>query len=152
MAIVRQTLTQTAQANIKRQLLEGNQAQFFRGMGNAIIAADPGELAAMLAETIAGISLGIIIEVVGGPTPHYDIEDANAEITIFENPVINRAQGSNGKTADVVLDAVLLAFADGGAFWPKSFDMLPGDERVGWVVRGTTPIALVPTDNPGKAC
>lgn len=152
MAIVRQTLTQTAQANIKRQLLEGNQAQFFRGMGDAIIAADPGALLTMLAESIAGISLGIIIEVVGGPAPHWDIEEANAEITIFENPIVNRAQGSNGKTADVVLDAVLLAFADGGAFYPKSFDLLPGDERVGWVVRGTTPIVLAPTDNPGKSC
>ena len=151
MASTRSSLVQTAQANIKRQLLEGSTAQFFRGMGDRIIAADPGELLTSLSETIASLSLGIIIEVTAGDAPHWDQVDWNAELTIFENPVLNRT-GGDGKTADIVLDAIFRCFIDGGAFYPTRFAMLPGDERVGWVVSGTTPVAMLETPNPGGTC
>ena len=150
MASTRSSLVQTAQANIKRQLLEGDMAQFFRGMGDRIIAADPGELLTSLAETLASLSLGIVIEVTAGEAPHWDRVDWDAELTIFENPVLNRP--GDGKTADMVLDAVFRCFVDGGAFYPTRFAMLPGDERVGWVVTGTTPVAMLETPNPGGNC
>ncbi len=153
MPATRPSLTQTAQANIRRQLLEHPAtAQFFRGMGDRIIAADPGELLAALAETIAGLSLGILIEIVGGPAPGWGEEMWDTDITIFENPVLNRAGNWDGKSADVVLDAVLRCFADCGAFVPGNVEQLPGTERTGWVVHGKTTVAMLENPNPGGAC
>ena len=153
MAAVRETFTQRAQANIKKQLLEHPAtAQFFRGMGDRIICADPGELLTTLAEKIAGLSLGIIIEVVGGPLPRWGEEQWDAEITIFENPVLNRAGNWDGKSADVVLDAVARCFADCGAFVPGRTEQLPGEERTGWIVHGKTTVAMIPNPNPGGQC
>ena len=150
MASARQTLTQRAQAAVKKQLLEGSQAQFFRGWGEKIITADPGELLTSLAETLAGLSCGIIVECAGGPAPHWGEEDWKMVLTIFENPLLNRP--GDGKTCDTVLDAVLLAFADGGAFWTKDVRVLPGEERVGWEIEGTAKVALVPGGAEAGEC
>lgn len=137
---MRQTLTQRAQEAVKRQLLEGSQAQFFRGWGERIVTADPGELLTMLETTLAELTCGIIVECAGGPAPHWGEEDWKMVLTIFENPVLNRP--GDGKTCDVVLDRVLLAFADGGAFWPTDVRPLPVEERVGWEVEGTAKVVL----------
>lgn len=150
MASARQTLTQRAQEAVKKQLLEGCEAQFFRGWGDRIVTADPGELLTSLAETVAGLSCGIIVEVAGGKAPHWDAEDWKMVLTIFENPVLNRP--GDGKTCDAVLDAVFRCFADGGAFWPTDFRQLPGDERVGWEVEGTAKAMLLPTENATGEC
>lgn len=152
MAVTRQTLTQRAQAAVKRQLLEGSEAQFFRNWGDRIVAADPGELLASLAETLAGLTCGIVIECAGGPAPHHGEEDWKMVLTIFENPVLNRGSGGDGKTCDTVLDAVLCAFADGGAFWPEEVRPLPGEERVGWEVEGRSLVALRPGAEAQPEC
>ena len=150
MANTRQTLTQQAQAAVKRQLLEGSQSQFFRGWGDRIVAADPGELLTSLAETLAGLTCGIVIECAGGPAPHWGEEDWKMVLTIFENPLLNRP--GDGKTCDTVLDRVLLAFADGGAFWPKDVRLLPGEERIGWEVEGTAKVLLADAENEDGVC
>lgn len=152
MASARQTMTQRAQEAVKKQLLEGSQAQFFRGWGERIITADPGELLTSLAETLAGLSCGIIVECAGGPAPHWAEEDWKMVLTIFENPLLNRGSGSDGKTCDTVMEAVLLAFADGGAFWPKDVRLIPGEERIGWEVEGTGKVVLAETENAGGEC
>lgn len=152
MASARRTLTQRAQEAVKKQLLNGTQEQFFRGWGDKIITADPGELLTSLAETLAGLSCGIIVECAGGPVPHWGEEDWKMVLTIFENPLLNRGSGSDGKTCDTVMEAVLLAFADGGAFWPTRTKPLPGEERIGWEIEGTAKVVLLPTENPGGKC
>lgn len=148
MTATRNTMAQAAQAAVRKQLLEGTQAQFFRGWGERIVCADQGELLTSLRETLAALTCGIVIEVVGGPAPHWQAEDWDAEITIFENPLLNRP--GDGKTCDTVLDAVLCAFAEGGAFWPEKVDLLPGEERVGWVVKGKSAVALVPGESQAE--
>lgn len=148
--MTRQTMVQKAQEAVKRQLLEGREAQFFRGWGERIVTADAGELLMKLAEIVAGLSCGIIVECTGGPAPHWDGEEWDAELTIFENPALNRP--GDGKTCDAVLDAVLRCFADGGAFWPVDVRQLPGEERVGWVVRGKVSVAMVEREAGGGEC
>ena len=145
-------MTQRAQEAVKKQLLEGTQAQFFRGWGDKIITADPGELLTSLAETLAGLSCGIIVECAGGPAPHWDEEDWKMVLTIFENPLLNRGSGGDGKTCDTVMEAVLLAFVNGGAFWPTHTKPLPGEERIGWEIEGTSKVALLPTEKAGGEC
>lgn len=152
MAGTRQTLTQRAQEAIKKQLLEGSEAQFFRGWGDRIITADPGEMLTSLAETIAGLSCGILVECVGGPAPHYGQEEWMAVLTIFENPTLNRSGNWDGKTCDTVLDAVLCAFADGGALHTTKVDPLPGEKRVGWQVEGKVLVELRPTSVSAGEC
>lgn len=148
MAGTRQTLTQKAQEAVKKQLLEGREAQFFRGWGERIVTADDGELLTKLAESIAALSCGIIVECTGGPAPHWDEEQWDAELTIFENPVLNRP--GDGKTADAVMDAVFRCFADGGAFWPVDARKLPGTERVGWVVKGKVAVRMEERQGGGE--
>ena len=148
----RKTMTQRAEAAIKKQLLEGSQAQFFRGWGENIVCADPGDLLAVIAESLAGMSRGILVTVTGGKAVHWDAEDWQAQLIVFENPKLNRP--GDGKTSDAIRDAVEAAFRDGGAFWPVDWEAWADEDRelYGFAIAGTCTVAPVETANPGGEC
>lgn len=155
MASARKSFIQTAQDNIRNDLFEGCEAQFFRGM--QVIASDPADILAQATQALAETGLCIVVEVQGGPAPiPGDYTDWDARVTVAEHPSISRP--GDGKTADVVVDAVLRRFADGGHFRPKR--VVP-DHRVEpdgtavtaiYVIEGTTTILLATTPNPGGTC
>lgn len=135
----RHTLIQQAQANIRRQLLEGPRAGYFAGID--IVCTDKGDIEASVTEAIAKVGVCIVIDVQGGPAPILgDPTEWTASVTICETPAINRAGGS-GKTADAILDEVLLAFADGGFFRPQKVTPLSGNDVL-IEIAGTTSIIL----------
>lgn len=141
---MRENLVQRAQAAIKKQLIEGVEAAFFKGWGERIICADPGELLVGLEEALANLGCGIIVTVEGGPVPHGGEEAWDVQLQIFEAPALNRNERSDGKTAADVLDAVLSTFAWGGAFWPADVALWVNREKAlyGFLVTGTCNVVL----------
>ena len=148
----RNTIIQQAQAAIKKQLLEGAEAQFFRGWGDNIVCKDPGDLLATRDELLAGLKCGLVVEVLGGPAPGWGTESWDAQITVMECPSLNRP--GDGKTADTVMEAILRAFLDGGAFHPDDVALWASKDRelYGWTIAGTTTVAMLETPNPGGTC
>ena len=139
----RLSFIQEAQENIKRQMLEQCcDKEFFRDLN--ILTADKGDLLTEIEKVIGSLGLVLVIEVTGGPMPI--IEQAtewNASINIIETPTLARGENSDGKTADVVLDAVLRAFANGGYFVGKTIKMTPTESGIViYTVEGTTDIIL----------
>ena len=145
----RKSMMQTAAEAIRRDLLAGPQAAFFAGV--PIIRADKGDLETAIAEAIGRLGLCLVVEVTGGPAPiPCDPTEWNAVVTIAESPAISRAGGGSGKTADLALDAVLLAFAEGrGHFHPTEVRPLAGDD-LAIEVRGKTLVLLAPEDEAGE--
>ncbi len=131
-------MMQTAAENIRRDLLEGCETDFFTGVD--IIRADKGDVLAAVNEAIARLGLCLIVEVAGGPAPLLgDPTEWDAVITIVETPALSRAEGGSGKTADLALDAVLATFIEGGHFRPTEVRPLSGEDLV-VEVRGKTTV------------
>lgn len=137
----RKSLMQRAAEAIRRDLLEGCEADFFAGLD--IIRADKGDVLTAVNEAIARLGLCLVVEVAGGPAPLLcDPTEWDASIVIAESPVLNRAAGGSGKTADLALDAVLATFIEGrGHFRPKEVRPLAGDDLV-IEVRGKTTVVF----------
>lgn len=145
----RKSMMQTAAENIRRDLLEGCEADFFTGVD--IIRADKGDLDTAIAEAIARLGLCLIVEVAGGPAPLLcDPTEWDAVITIVETPALSRAEGGSGKTADLALDAVLATFIEGGHFRPTEVRPLSGKDLV-IEVRGKTTVVFYKSETQAKA-
>lgn len=145
----RKSLLQTAAEAIRRDLLEGCEADFFAGVD--IIRADKGDLQTAINEAIARLGLCLIVEVASGPAPLLgDPTEWDAAIVIAESPTLSRAEGGSGKTADLALDAVFATFAAGrGHFRPTEWRSLAGDDLV-LEVRGKTTVVFYKTNNEGE--
>lgn len=141
----RTSLMQRAAEAIRRDLLEGCEADFFAGLD--IIRADKGNVLTTVNEAIARLGLCLVVEVRGGPAPLLgDPTEWDASIVIAESPVLNRAEGGSGKTADIALDAVLATFVEGrGHFRPTEVLPLAGDDLV-IEVRGKTTVEFFKTN------
>ena len=155
MANARKSFIQTAQDNIRNDLFEGCEAQFFRGL--MVVATDPADILAQTTQALAETGLCIVVEVPGGPAPiPGDYTDWDARVTVAERPSLTRP--GDGKTADVVVDAVLRRFACGGHFRPVQVVPAHRAEADGttvtaiYVIEGKTTILLDSTPNPGGAC
>lgn len=146
----RKSMMQTAAENIRRDLLEGCETDFFTGVD--IIRADKGDVLAAVNEAIARLGLCLVVEVAGGPAPLLcDPTDWDAVITIVETPALSRAEGGSGKTADLALDAVLATFVEGrGHFRPTEVRPLAGDDLV-IEVRGKTTVVFYKSETQAKA-
>lgn len=148
--MVRQSFIQTAQENILRNLFEGCEAQFFRGI--SVIATDPGDIVAKVNKALSGVGLCVVVEVPGGPAPiPEDPTDWDAQVSVVERPPVNR-QRKNGKTADVVVDAILRCFANGGHFRPTLVRPAHTEKATCFVVEGKTTIVLSSAANGGGEC
>lgn len=145
----RKSMMQTAAENIRRDLLEGCENDFFTGVD--IIRADKGDLDTAISEAIARLGLCLIVEVAGGPAPLLcDPTEWDAVITIVETPALSRAEGGSGKTADLALDAVLATFIEGGHFRPTEVRPLSGKDLV-IEVRGKTTVVFYKSETQAKA-
>ena len=112
--MARQSFMQIAQACIARELYEGNEAQFFKGL--EVISADPGDIAEQANRALAEVGLCVVVEVPGGPAPiPEDPTEWDAQVTVAEVPSVHRSGNFNGKTADVVVDAILRRFPSDGS-------------------------------------
>lgn len=111
---------QQAEREIVRGLLEGPEHDFFAGLGKHIVCADQGDVWTAIDEAIASLGICITVKVTGGPVggPGNCME-WNASILVGEMVATHRVDNWDGKAADVVADAVVRAFACGGAFRPK---------------------------------
>lgn len=117
----RTSILQQAEREIARWLLEGPERDFFAGLGKHIVCADQGDVQTAIEEAIASLGICITVKVTGGPVggPGNWME-WNAAIVVGEMVATHRVDNWDGKAADVVLDAVLRAFADGNPFRPKN--------------------------------
>lgn len=114
---------QMAERAIKQGLLEGPERAFFEGWGDRIVCADQGDVSTAIAEALAELGICISIKVTGGPVgAPGNFMEWNASLRIGEIVATHRTAGWDGKAADVVSDAVIRAFAAGGAFRPKDVD------------------------------
>ena len=157
----RMSSLQVAEREIARGLLEGPEHEFFEGWGSRIVCADQGDVATAVAEALAGIGICITIKVTAGPIGGPgNFMEWDASVRIGEMVATHRVEGWDGKAADVVADAVLRAFAEGGPFRPKRLvndndaDGNPVIEITGttWVCtpgpEGGTPPPLPEDDGP----
>lgn len=119
--IERDSSLQVAEREIARGLLEGPEGDFFRGWGDRIVCADRGDAEAAVQEALANLGVCIGIKVTGGPVGGPgNFMEWEASVRIGEIVPTHRVEGWDGKAADVVLDAVLRAFAGGAPFRPKN--------------------------------
>lgn len=140
----RQSAVQQAQANIQNQLLTGIEKEFFRNL--TIITSDQGDILTAINTTIGQVGLCITIEVDGGKVPVAgDSQAWRTLISIYEMPVVNRGENGTGKTADVVLDAVIRATANGGYFVSEDAEQITMPGFAKWIIAGTTNIQIATT-------
>ena len=119
----RMSSLQVAEREIARGLLEGPERDFFEGLGHAIVCKDAGDVKTAVETALAGVGLCIVIWVRRGPIGGTgNMMEWDASVQIGEMVPTHRVDGWDGKAADVVADAVLRAFAMGGAFRPKDVD------------------------------
>lgn len=138
--MARKSFIQVAQENIQKDLFQGREAQFFRGM--QIVAADPGDIAAKVNRALGGVGMCVVVEVLGGPAPiPEDPTEWNARVSAVERSPVNR-EGRTGKSADLVVDAILRTFADGGHFRPTRVADAHTEKETCYVVEGKTTIVL----------
>lgn len=140
---------QMAEREIARGLLEGPERDFFEGFGSAIVCDDQGEVQTEIDKALAEIGLCIVIKVLRGPIGGAgNLVQWDAAVRIGETVPTHRTDGWDGKAADVVADAVLRAFAMGGAFRPKHMDNDKDEDGNPLIeITGTTWVAT-----PGPAC
>lgn len=137
----RKSFIQDAQTEIVKQLQEGSEKQFFASVD--ILSADNKDFAAEINRAVAQIGLAVIVEILGGPMPiPDDPTEWNALITVTENPTVNRSEGGSRKAADVVVDAIMRAFRDGGWFAPTEITAVPADDLLIWEIKGKCIIVL----------
>lgn len=137
----RESFFQQAQANIKQQLLEGCEKEFFRDV--EILTADPATILSTIDEALGKLGLCVSIEVTGGVAPQVEVEtEWDASVFVFETPVLNRGDKFDGKTMDIVVDAVLRACCGMTYFVPKSVEILALEGYAACEVKGTTNIIL----------
>lgn len=114
---------QMAEREIARALLEGPEHAFFEGLGKNIVCADQGDMQTAIDEALASLGICITVKVkrgpIGGPG---NFMEWDASILVGEMVATHRAGNWDGKAADVVADAILRAFAEGGPFRPKHLD------------------------------
>jgi len=108
-----------------------------------VVATDPGDIEASVARALAEVGICVVVEVLGGPAPvPEDPTEWDASVTVVERPAVNRADRFDGKTADVVVDAVLRTFANGGYF--RAVRVRPASEEgvAAYEIEGKTTIVL----------
>lgn len=140
---------QVAEREIARGLLEGPERDFFEGLGNSIVCEDAGDVKTAVEKALAEVGLCIAIKVLRGQIGGAgNLVQWDASVRIGEMVPTHRVDGWDGKAADVVADAVLRAFAMGGAFRPKEMTN-DVDENGNPMIEifGTTWVAT-----PGPAC
>ena len=111
---------QMAEREIAQFLLEGPERAFFEGWGKNIVCADQGDMQTAIDEALANLGVCITVKVKGGPIGGPgNFMEWDASILIGEMVATHRVPGWDGKSADVVADAILRAFAGGNPFRPK---------------------------------
>ncbi len=145
----RMSSLQVAEREIARGLLEGPEGDFFRGWGGRIVCADQGDAQTAVQEALANLGVCISIKATGGPVGGPgNFMEWGASVRIGEIVPTHRVDGWDGKAADVVADAVLRAFARGGAFRPK--EVRPDSDADGNPIIEITGTTWVET--PGPEC
>lgn len=128
---------------IQKALLSGD---FFQGV--AILTNANGDLAAKIDETLASLKLAVVLRIAEGPVPQPGTSEPwQLFIVVSENPILNRAEPFDGKTARLVVQKIIARAPQCGIYLEKAAEILGGDGIV-WQIAGTAEIAAPAETTP----
>ena len=128
---------------IQKELLAG---AFFQGV--TVLTNANGDLAAKIDETIASLKLAVVLRIAEGPIPQPGTSEPwQLFIVVNENPIINRAEPFDGKTARLVVQKIIARAPQCGINLEKATEILGADGIV-WQLVGTVEIAAPSETTP----
>lgn len=128
---------------VQKELLAG---EFFQGV--TILTNANGDLAAKIDETNASLKLAVVLRIAEGPIPQPGTSEPwQLFIVVNENPLLNRAEPFDGKTARLVVQKIISNADKCGINLEKATELLGGDGIV-WQLVGTVEIAAPSGNNP----
>ena len=128
---------------IQKELLAGS---FFQGV--TVLTNANGDLAAKIDETIASLKLAVVLRIAEGPIPQPGTSEPwQLFIVVSENPIINRAEPFDGKTARLVVQKIIARAPQCGINLEKATEILGADGIV-WQLVGTVEIAAPSETTP----
>ena len=128
---------------IQKELLAG---AFFQGV--TVLTNANGDLAAKIDETIASLKLAVVLRIAEGPVPQPGTSEPwQLYIVVNENPMLNRAEPFDGKTARLVVQKIIARAPQCGINLEKATEILGGDGIV-WQLVGTVEIAAPAETTP----
>lgn len=130
------------EARVQKLLLAGD---FFQGV--TILTNANGDLAAKIEETLASLKLAVVLRIAQGPIPQPGTSESwDLFVVVNENPILNRAEPFDGKTARLVVQKIVARAARTGINLTKAVEILGGDGIV-WQLVGTVEVALPTGDS-----
>jgi hypothetical protein len=127
-----------AEERIQKALLADS---FFQGV--TVLRNANGDLVSKIDEALAGLGLFVIMRVSGGKAPLLgDVEDWNVEIIVTEQPLLNRGEGSSGKTARHAVQALIRVCRTTNVCDLTDVVEMVSESHVTWQLKGRVPVAL----------
>lgn len=121
---------------IQKALLSEN---FFQGI--TVLKSANGDLAAKIEEAIATLGLFIGLRIAEGKIPvPGDSEPWKLFVVISENALLNRGEGSTGKTARLVLQKIIVAAAKNNINLETATEIIADDGPIVWQITGTAEV------------
>ena len=128
---------------IQKELLAG---AFLQGV--TVLTNANGDLAAKIDETIASLKLAVVLRIAEGPIPQPGTSEPwQLFIVVNENPIINRVEPFDGKTARLVVQKIIARAPQCGINLEKATEILGADGIV-WQLVGTVEIAAPSETTP----
>ena len=129
------------EASVQEMLLSEN---FFQGI--SVLTSANGDLSAKIEEAVASLGLFIAIRIAEGKIPvPGDSEPWKLFVVVTENALLNRGEGSAGKTARLVVQKIIVAAAQNAVNLETATEILSDDGPIVWQLAGTIEVGF-PSD------
>ena len=126
---------------VQEALLSG---AFFKGID--VFTNANGDLAATVEEKLAGLKRSVVLRIAQGVPPQPGTSEPwDLYVVVSENPILNRAEPFDGKTARWIVQKIMSRANAVGINFTKVTEILGGDAIV-WQLVGTVEVAMPPGD------
>lgn len=127
---------------VQEALLSG---AFFKGID--VFTNANGDLAATVEEKLAGLKRSVVLRIAQGEVPQPGTSTPwDLYVVVSENPLLNRAEPFDGKTARWIVQKIIASAARKGINLTKVTEILGGDSIV-WQLVGTVEVAMPTGDS-----
>lgn len=114
--------------------------EFFKG--ESIFTNANGDLVATIQEKLAALKRSVVLRIAQGEIPQPGTSTPwDLYIVVTENPILNRAEPFDGKTARWLVQKIIARAARTGINLAKATEILGGDGIV-WQIVGTVEVAM----------
>lgn len=119
--------------------------EFFKG--ESIFTNANGDLVATIQEKLAALKRSVVLRIAQGVPPQPGTSEPwDLYVVVSENPILNRAEPFDGKTARWIVQKIMSRANAVGINFTKVTEILGGDSIV-WQLVGTVEVALPTGDS-----